>query len=68
MNINHLPTLNKALKTILWEVSPEAFPVIIHFNEGMEEPQFKITIDRNETDTYTDSKGQIWKKIETLCK
>ncbi len=65
MNINDITALIRALKTIFWEVQPENFPIVIHFNQGMEDPEFTITIERNETDTYTDGKGQKWKKVSS---
>lgn len=64
MHINHMPTLNRELKRIIGAYKAEQFPVQIHFNQGMEHPQFKISIERTESDTFTDSNGQKWKKVK----
>lgn len=64
MIIDHMPTLNREIKRIINQQNSEIFPVVIHFNEGMECPQFKITVEMFETDTYIDSLGQKWKRIK----
>lgn len=64
MHITHLPTLNRELKRILSAYKAEEFPLVIHFNQGMEHPQFKMTIERTESETFTDKTGQKWKKVK----
>jgi hypothetical protein len=63
MYINHLPALCRELKTVLTAYKVGQFPLIMHFNQGMEHPQFKITIERAECETFTDKNGQKWKKV-----
>ena len=64
MHINHMPTLCRELKKVLKAYNAGEFPLSIHFNEGMEHPQFKISIERAESDTFTDKNGQKWKRVK----
>ena len=63
LTLEHLPSLNREIRKILKEYKTQKFPLIINYNEGMEYPKFKITIEKEDIDVYTDSKGQKWKKI-----
>jgi len=52
------------IKQIL-ENNPEdilEFPCTLTFCDGIGEPIFKITIDKNEEDHFIDEKGQKWIK------
>ncbi len=56
--------LNKALKDTIHDFAHEEFPKEFLFNQGMEFPQFKITIDKQDNDVFIDAKGQKWKRIK----
>lgn len=64
MNVDHIPNLAREIKRILRQYTSEKFPIVMHFNEGMEHPQFVITIEKNEVDTFIDATGQKWKKVK----
>jgi hypothetical protein len=64
MNINHGPKLAREIRKILADYQEKKFPIVLHFNQGMEFPEFKITIEKTDVDTYIDAKGQKWKKVK----
>jgi len=64
MKIDHLPNLNREFKKIFSPIYTEKFPVVLEYNEGMEFPTYKITIEKLEVDTYVDANGQKWKKVK----
>lgn len=62
--ISRTTELKREIVRILDEYQDIDFPISIHFNEGMECPDFKITIDKYESDIYIDGKGQKWKRVK----
>jgi hypothetical protein len=57
--------LHGEIKTILEghiDFQTITFPQVLTFCEGMGEPLFKITIEKNEHDFFIDEKGQKWVK------
>ena len=64
MSISHLPELKRQIQNVIKQNAHEKFPKVIHYNEGMEFPQFKITIEKEETDTFIDASGNKWKKVK----
>lgn len=55
--------LNSRIKEILaGECTEDDFPINLTFCEGMGEPLFKITIEKNQEDHFIDEKGQKWVK------
>lgn len=58
-----MPNLAREMRMILKAYKTVEFPLSIFFNEGMEHPQFKISIEKSETDSFTDKNGQKWKKV-----
>ncbi len=63
MNVNHFPEMNRQIRRVLLQHTAEKFPFEINFNCGMEHPQFKITIEKNESDIFVDKLGNKWKKV-----
>jgi hypothetical protein len=59
-------TLYSKIKQILENSAEDAivFPQVLTFCEGMGEPIFKISIEKNEEDHFIDEKGQKWVKAE----
>lgn len=64
MYIKHRPELLRQISRAIKLDKSEEFPMTIFFNAGMECAEFKITIQRSETDVFVDAKGQKWKKVE----
>ena len=62
--ISKYSELNKAIKRIVSLDQEDDFPIEFNYNESMECPKYRITIVRLESDTFIDSKGQKWKKVE----
>ena len=64
-NFNNIPALNREIKIIInqYKSHEKDFPVELNFNESMEQPQFKVTIQKLDTDVYVDKTGQKWKKV-----
>lgn len=56
--------LNNKIKMLMRTHELQKFPYEFIFNLGMEHPQFKFTIEIQDSDTYIDSNGQKWKKIK----
>lgn len=64
--ISKYSELNRAIKRIvaIEDEGENEFPIEFTYNEAMDCPTYKITIDRLEVDTFIDSKGQKWRKVE----
>ncbi len=62
--ISRQTDLNHKIKFALRNHEEETFPKEFLFNLGMEHPQFKFTIEIQDSDTYVDSNGQKWKKVK----
>ncbi len=58
------PNISREIKRIILQYEGHKYPQQIYFNMGMEHPQFKIIIEKIDNDTYTDSRGQKWKKVK----
>ncbi len=56
--------LIRAIKFCLSHHEQQDFPITKTLHEGMEEPKFTITIEKEDVEYYTDSSGQKWKKVE----
>lgn len=63
-NITKLPEVHRKVRSVITDYKEHEFPFEIGFNEGMEHPCFKITIEKQDSDTYIDSNGQKWKKVK----
>lgn len=57
--------MNRDIRLTLCDYKNEEFPKEYLYNEGMEHPQFKITIEKQESDCFIDSTGQKWKKVKS---
>lgn len=64
MKITHLPELKRQVHKTVRAHGSEKFPKEIYFNQGMESPQFKITIEKTESDTFIDANGEKWVKVK----
>ena len=64
MKVGNLAELKRTIGQILKENAQGKFPKEITFTRGIEYPKYKITIEEMEEDTFTDSKGQKWKKVK----
>ncbi len=64
MKISHLPDLKRQIQKIVRGYASEKFPYELYFNQGMEFPEFKFTIEKMESDTFVDSRGQKWVKVK----
>ena len=62
--IKHLPVLKREIELAVGPTPKDKFPLHLTYNEGMECPTFKITIEELEIDTYIDATGQKWKKVK----
>ena len=56
--------LVRAIKRHVEDSDDCKFPAELWFHKGMEFPKFKVTIEMIETDTFVDSSGQKWKKVD----
>lgn len=58
--------LFREIRETLWddEENPIEFPKTFMFCEGMAQPMFKITIEKIESDSFIDEKGQKWRKVD----
>ena len=56
--------LHSKIKSILEREGDDlkSFPVSFSFSEGMGEPVFTFTVERNAEDHFIDEKGQKWVK------
>ncbi len=62
MQISHYPLLRKEISKILDAHDTYEFPVVLTFDEGMEFPSFKITIEKQAKDYFIDKNGVKWIK------
>lgn len=56
--------LIRSVKCYIEDSEDWEFPAELWFHKGMEFPKFKVTIEMIETDTFVDSSGQKWKKVD----
>ncbi len=63
MKIDHLPDLNRQIKNLMFRPTEDIWPFVIDYCEGMEFPQYRITIEKIDCDTFVDANGQTWKKV-----
>ncbi len=62
MKINKIPELLRQIKKAIH--SEDEFPIEFILSQGMEFPDYKITIIAIEKDHFIDANGQKWVKAE----
>lgn len=61
INVKKTSELNKIFRNVVYYEESE-LPLNILYCEGIGSKTYKITIDLVDIDTFTDGKGQIWKR------
>ena len=64
MKITKSSELKSLIMHAIREYSSAHFPFIINFSQGMEHPEYKITIEEVEQEFFIDSKGTRWQKVK----
>jgi len=59
-----LSEVNRVVRNSLIRHEDKEFPVQVYFNQGIQFPRFKVTIEKEESDVYVDPSGQKWKKVK----
>jgi hypothetical protein len=60
VKITKIAELNRQIKRLIVEDKVKDYPVEYEFNQGMEFPNYRIIVEKVDSDFYIDSKGTKW--------